>query len=281
MIVTLDEFIDGKCTDEYGTLLKQIDGHLKTLAFDQHEVDLKVLMSVADNQDSSALMDSVTGIYLTACNLVLGRCGITLADGASLEIMEYILHTIVTFNTTMEDSSLVYTTCLVGDTPEETYAAIVELRTGYPAENLLPYIYSISFELIGKVYEIAARDMVDVEETLNLRERYSKLHDYHGEVGNNVLDPFIKLGLEPTLSVESFYNHFLSQNLDKFSQENVVQSLVGSCIYSGVNLEAIRDEVDFFLDDSYPNLEDRMNAAKYLRTEISRLSKMRWSNEQA
>jgi|SRR5690606_21935896 len=262
--------IGGKVSPEVADLVVDISETLKAHNFYAHEDELDYLYTIEEDLDATGTGQDMVNIVTTGARVVLRQMKVELDEETPLAMLKTILDVLISFQP--GDDYLQIAAVVEMEQPAvESLADILAIRSQYEPEDFLPYLSTVSDDLIMEIRRLNDEYEQGQVRLAESNEILAKTQLYRTEAGAlPVVDTVIENGVPPGTSMESIYDAYEDQLIDA-GIESSVKSLVALSLFSGLGMEAVADEVGFFIEDLYPSLEDSQKATRVLRSELDRL----------
>ena len=266
------EFVTPLCSPELTDVLSDLDDLLLAYHFNGHDDELQQLYNSAEGRDRETLLDDICVILRTGAYKVLRGMGVELGDDTPFHMIYTVSEALLSFEGADDYEHLL--SILDYDlSPDEVLCEILEARTSLTVEDFMVVLKKVEPSLIDRMKSVLRTYEQSVEQARDTKEILEKLNLYHSEHTDSLSVEALSNGIKPGVSMEDLYQVFEEELVERPVQK-AVKDLVALSILSGVGMEALNDEIQYFMEDLYPSLEDRMVAKKYLRQELDLYQKL-------
>jgi len=271
MFDEMKEFIQARTSPELMDALVDLDRALTQIRFTMHQDEIDLLIQTESNEDAVAMVPSIVEIFRTGVEVVLRKFQIEVDGETPLPRLTALLNVLHKFEGDDDHAAI---SAIIGaeKSADETLCDILELKTEWSSEDWMPYFISVSGALIETIEGVIGRyeEIIDVPEIVDaeLQDRVNWYHTQEEEVFSKLaLDEGVPLGTDMESLVTAF-----GERIAEGSIEETVGGLVSLCMISNCSLEAMQDEVGFFLEQLYPDLESMQQANKYLVRHMAKIN---------
>lgn len=220
-----------------------------------------VLMLADDNCDSAMLVARIHDVLVYAMNYCLNDYDIIISDDAPLYVRHAVYKTLIYMPLYLIPESLAHIFEADYDN-EETIAQLVPYFTEYSVEQILPFVESVSGEILNTLRgEVDAKMAVQAEYVGKRRptERIRVINQLIQRNGRDAFSMMIELS-DAGVNVGRSYEELINisfEALESKNPEDVARQLVGLAFFSDVELGAIWRTIDASLDDYTDNPLER------------------------
>jgi hypothetical protein len=271
MFDEMKEFIQARTSPELMDALVDLDRALTQIRFTMHQDEIDMLIQMESTEDAVAMVPSIVTIFRTAVDVVLKQFKIEVDGETPLPRLTVLLNFLHTFAGD-DDHAAISDIISAEKSADETLCDILELKSQWSAEDWMPYFYSVSGALIETIQEVVGKyeEVIDIPEQVDneLQDRVNWYHTQEEDVFSKLaMDEGVPIGTD----MESLYTAF-GERVAEGTIEETVGGLVSLCMISNCSLEAMQDEVGFFLEQLYPDLESSQQAHKHLVRHMAKIN---------
>lgn len=266
------EFISPLCSPELAGVLSDLDDLLLKYQFNGHDDELQQLYSIAENRDRETLIDDICFILRTGAYTVLRGMGVELDPEAPFPIVHRVTEVLLGFEGA-DDYEYLLSILDYDMAPDEVLCEILEARSELVFEDFAVVLVKVDPELIARMKKVLQTYEQSVEQARDTKEILQRLNIFHTDNPDSLAVQAMDQGIPPGVTMEDLYQVFEDQLVNR-PLDKAVKDLVGLSILSGVSTEALSDEIQYFMEDLYPALEDRMNASKFLKRELEQYQQL-------
>lgn len=260
------EFISPLCSPELADVLSDLDDVLLKFQFNGHDDELQQLYNIAESRDREMLLDDICLILKTGAYKVLRGIGVELSDEAGFQTILTITEALLGFEGA-DDYEHLLNILEYDMAPDEILCEVLEARTDMTVEDIMPVLTKVDPEIIGRMRKVLRSYEQSMEEARDTKDILQRLNLYHSDNQQSLTMEALSCGISPGISMEDLYQVF-EEELSNRPVATAVKDLIGLSILAGVSNESIGDEIQYFMEDLYPSLEDRMTANKCLKQEL-------------
>lgn len=260
------EFISPLCSPELADVLSDLDDVLLKFQFNGHDDELQQLYNIAESRDREMLLDDVCLILKTGAYKVLRGMGVELSDEAGFQTILTITEALLGFEGA-DDYEHLLNILEYDMAPDEILCEVLEARTDMTVEDIMVVLTKVDPGIIERMRKVLRSYEQSMEEARDTKDILQRLNLYHSDNQQSLTMEALSCGISPGISMEDLYQAF-EEELSNRPVATAVKDLVGLSILAGVSNESIGDEIQYFMEDLYPSLEDRMTANKCLKQEL-------------
>jgi hypothetical protein len=274
MYEELSRLIEGRATDELSDMLMSLDATLVKAGFNMHREELDLVISAESAIDGNAILQSVVEVLRIAGDRVLSTFEITVTEDIPLNQLTSLIAAVAFYDSGDNDDAI-DAIIKLNEPSDDTLREILVLVTEFSAEDYLPYITTVSDNLITKLEKTIAENAASTVMQSEIVDAVTQLRNNEArkvsttEFSNTIQESGIPSGV----SMENLYDHY-TEHLLSVSVEQAVQDIVHLAMISSLSSEAIADETSFFIEDLYPSLEQNQQANILLRKELASLESL-------
>lgn len=260
------EFISPLCSPELADVLSDLDDVLLKFQFNGHDDELQQLYNIAESRDREMLLDDVCLILKTGAYKVLRGMGVELSDEAGFQTILTITEALLGFEGA-DDYEHLLNILEYDMAPDEILCEVLEARTDMTVEDIMVVLTKVDPGIIERMRKVLRSYEQSMEEARDTKDILQRLNLYHSDNQQSLTMEALSCGISPGISMEDLYQVF-EEELSNRPVATAVKDLIGLSILAGVSNESIGDEIQYFMEDLYPSLEDRMAANKCLKQEL-------------
>lgn len=260
------EFISPLCSPELADVLSDLDDVLLKFQFNGHDDELQQLYNIAESRDREMLLDDVCLILKTGAYKVLRGIGVELSDEAGFQTILTITEALLGFEGA-DDYEHLLNILEYDMAPDEILCEVLEARTDMTVEDIMVVLTKVDPKIIERMRKVLRSYEQSMEEARDTKDILQRLNLYHSDNQQSLTMEALSCGIGPGISMEDLYQVF-EEELSNRPVATAVKDLIGLSILAGVSNESIGDEIQYFMEDLYPSLEDRMAANKCLKQEL-------------
>lgn len=274
MYEELGRLIEGRATDELSDMLMSLDATLVKAGFAMHREELDLLIGSESSIEGDSLLQSIVSILRVAADTVLKVFEITVTEDIPLNQLTSLIATVAFYDSGDLDNAI-DAAIKIGEPSDDTLREILGLTTEFSSEDYLPYITTVSDNLIVKIEQLISESQSTslshseiVDAFVDLRNKAARA-EIISEFATTVQNDSIPSGV----SLENLYELYTPHLLD-VSVEQAVDDLLYLALISDISTESLVDETAFFIEDLYQSVEQNQQANLVLRKRLVSLENL-------
>jgi hypothetical protein len=271
MYEELGRLIEGRATDELSDQLMSLDATLVKAGFTMHREELDLLITSESTIEGDSILQSVVEVLRIAADGVLGTFEIAVTEDIPLKQLTSLIAAIAFYEAGDLDDAI-DAIIKLGEPSDDTLREILSLTTEFTSEDYLPYITTVSDNLITKLEKVIAESQASVLQRSELVTVQVELRNKTARetISSDFVTSVENAGIPSGVSMENLYNHYC-EHLLQVSVEQAVDDLLYLALISANSNESIADETAFLFEDLFPSVEQNQQANIVLRKRLASL----------
>lgn len=272
MYEDLSRLLEGRVDPVYWTalcaLVAALEKHEAVLWKDQ----ITHLVTNGDNLDYAVLTDQAVAILYAQVEVLVQQMRITLDLSNLRPAMLADMLEALAFRPSDLDAELL-AAVQAADDSVEAICNIFGVKLNQAPEYFMEYVLAVSDLTIQQIVTVLQRQVEQAEYSeYDVRAILGQLNKHQALVPGNVtaamesLGAGVPVGTQMQVLVDTHNDRLTGGNI-----EGSVDDLISLAVMANTNMEALHDEVGFFLDQLYPEIFERQKAEKHLNKRLEAL----------